>query len=89
MEVQIIIWQKKTRGIPDNSLKVLSEVYLALTNNDNKLRLARAVVEHYQNVYQYYQQLKSDQTKVYLQYQQRIDNFLNEYDFFKRRSEFL
>lgn len=80
---------KKTRGIPDNSLKVLSEVYLALTNNDNKLRLARAVVEHYQNVYQYYQQLKSDQTKVYLQYQQRIDNFLNEYDFFKRRSEFL
>jgi O-antigen ligase len=77
---------KKSRGIPDNSLTVLSEVYLALKDRDNKLKLANAVVDNYQNVYQYYKQLKNENSQGYLQYQKRIDSFLNEYEFFERRS---
>jgi len=80
---------KKFRGIPDDSLTLLSEIYLTLSERDTKLRLVEAVVENYQRVYQYYNQLKNENSQTYLMYQQRIDSFLNEYEFFQRRSVLL
>jgi len=75
----------KFRGIPDNSLKLLNEIYSLLQNNELKKQLAEIVVENYKEVYEYYKEMKEIGSPKYLNYESRVETFFSEYEFFTRR----
>lgn len=75
----------KFRGIPDNSLKLLNDIYSSLTNIELKKQLAEIVVENYKDVYEFYKEMKEIGSPKYLNYESRVETFFSEYEFFTRR----
>jgi hypothetical protein len=76
---------QKSRGIPDNSLKLLSELYSTLSNGNLKNQLGENIVNNYEAVYNYYKSLKEEGASNYFRYQDRIESFFSDYEFFTRR----
>ena len=76
---------KKNRGIPDGSLNLLTEFYTLITDLNPKQELARIVVENYKDVYEYNKKIKEENNNIYKYYKERIDSFLEDYEFFTRR----
>lgn len=75
----------KFRGIPDNSLKLLNDIYSSLTNIELKKQIAEIVVKNYKDVYEYYKEMKEIGSPKYLNYESRVESFFEEYEFFTRR----
>ncbi len=76
---------QKFRGIPDSSLKLLSELYSTLRDENLKNQLAENVVSNYEAVYNYYKGQKEEGSPNYTRYQDRIESFFSDYEFFTRR----
>jgi hypothetical protein len=76
---------QKSRGIPDSSLKLLSELYSTLRDENLKNQLVENIVSNYKAVYNYYKSLKEEGSPNYSRYQDRIESFFSDYEFFTRR----
>lgn len=72
------------RGIPDNSLTILYDLYLNIADTNIKETLVNNVVNSYKDVYNYYSNLSKD-SNIYIRYENRITDFLENYRFFQRR----
>ncbi len=72
------------RGIPNESLSTLQELYFNLENNQIKNELVKHIVTSYEDVYEYYNEL-DNKSNVYIRYEKRIKSFLDSYRYFQRR----